>query len=66
MGELELESATSKAYKSLASVAGGSHVKEVVVRPEARTSTVFRSVLTPFLRVTVTGPSESDQVRVKG
>lgn len=51
---------------SLGSDEGGFHVKELVVRPEARTSTSLRSVLAPFLRVTVTGPSESDQVRVKG
>lgn len=51
---------------SLGSDEGGVHVYEVVVRPEARTSTSLRSVLAPFLRVTVTGPSESAQVRVKG
>lgn len=51
---------------SLASVEGGVQVNELVVTPEARTSTSLRSVLAPFLRVTVTGPSESDQVRVKG
>lgn len=51
---------------SLGSDEGGFQVKELVVRPEARTSTSLRSVLAPFLRVTVTGPSESDQVRVKG
>lgn len=41
-------------------------MNEPVVTPEARTSTSLRSVLAPFLRVTVTGPSESAQVRVKG
>lgn len=41
-------------------------MNEPEVTPEARTSTSLRSVLAPFLSVTVTGPSESDQVRVKG
>lgn len=51
---------------SLGSDEGGVQVKELPVTPEAMTSTSSRSVLAPFLRVTVTGPSEPDQVRVKG
>lgn len=51
---------------SLGSDEGGVQVKELVVTPEPMTSTSFRSVLAPFFRVMVTGPSESDQVRVKG
>jgi hypothetical protein len=50
----------------LGRVEGGFQVKELPLRPEPITSTVLRSLLAPFLRVTVTGPTESDQVRVKG
>lgn len=44
----------------------GVQVKEVPVRPVARTSTSFRSVEAPSFRVMVTAPLASAQVSVKG